>query len=115
MQTSSVQKFWSLHWPSRVQQPATGVCKQRPWLTLHASCVQAVPSSQSLSCVQHPVMFRFRQMWSTRLQMSAVHRTPSLQSLSCVQVVSADCRTLTSGSMPQALAANTKKTSAYRT
>jgi len=62
MQMSSVQEFLSLHWPLPVQQPATGVCRQRPWLTLQASCVQAVPSSQSLSCVQHPEIARFRQV-----------------------------------------------------
>ena len=114
MQMSSVQELWSLHWLSLVQQPATGVCRQRPWLMLQASFVQAVPSSQSLSCVQHPEIARFRQVWSMRLQTSAVHRTPSLQSLSCVQEVTADRRTVTSGSTPQALAANSKKMSVPR-
>lgn|SRR6185436_1034719 len=115
MQLSSVQEFWSLHWLSAVQQPETGVCRQRPWLTLHASFVQAVPSSQSLSCVQHPEIVRFRQVWLIRLQMSAVHRTRSSQSLSCVQEASADRRTVTSGSTLQAPAASINRMSVCRT
>jgi hypothetical protein len=37
-----------------------------------------------------------------------------LQSLSCVQVVTADRRTVTSGSTPQALAANINRMSVHR-
>ena len=86
-----------------------GRVQARPWLTLQASLVQGVPSSQSLSWVQHPDTSRLRQVWSTRLQMSAVQRTPSSQSLSCPQAVRAErWVAVPASSRPQPVSATSK-------
>jgi hypothetical protein len=42
--------------------PGDGRVQHLPWLTLQESCVHAVPSLQSLSCVQHPDTSRLRHV-----------------------------------------------------